>query len=430
MERVERDGWYFKEGENMSDATGQIFADKIRKRYIVTVCIVAYIAVLVVYKLFFIINPVFLLYSIWMGLFFGTTILLALFYDSVSLGQNFTPSVSIVIPTYNEKWMILKGTIMSSLKAEYRGKKEVIVVDDGSTNGTSKKLRNLRGIKLISFLGNRGNKFARAEGIKRAKGEIVIFMDSDTIIEKDAIPLIVAPFENKSMGAVSGHLKVRNAKSLLTKLQEGWYFTSFRVFRGAESAINCVTCCPGAFSAYRREFITPEIIDNWLYGRVIGLEVTSGVDRALTNLVLRNHDVFYQFSAKGRTEVPTTWVKFLKQQVRWTKSWIRETLFLLSIAYKKGKRSMFFYSSAILHFLNYGVIFFSLVIAPILHSPIYPLIYLASLAIAGFVYALFCRTQVTSWKLRTVFPIIYALITLPVLTYSLLTLRSKGWGTR
>lgn len=377
-------------------------------------------------------NPLVLFYSISATLFLGATVGLAIGYNHVPPDQNFTPSVSIVIPVYNESWRTLKGVISSALKTKYRGEKEVIVVDDGSTNGISEKLRRLRGVKTIIFQTNKGNKFARAEGIKNARGEIIVFMDSDTMLRREAISHIVAPFKHRSVGAVSGHLKVKNpTKSLMAKLQDGWYYTNFRVFRGAEDRVRFVSCCPGAFSAYRRNVITPQVMDEWLYGKFMGLEVTAGVDRALTNLVLRNHDVVYQSSAVADTVVPHTWKRFINQQIRWTKSWIRETLLLCTFAFKKGARSLFFYSSAILHLLNYCILFFSFFVLPFMIGvPFYPIFYLAGATTAGVIYALFCRKETRLWKWRAVFPAFYTLIILPIFFFSLVTLRNGEWGTR
>jgi len=386
----------------------------------------------IIWKIAWTPNPFVLLYSIFVTLFLGATIALALGYQHVSPNLKFTPSVSIVVPVYNENWRTLKKVISSALKTRYPGKKEVIVVDDGSTNGISEKLKKMKGIKSIIFQKNRGNKFARAEGIKNASGEIIVFIDSDTMLHRDSILHIVAPFKHKSVGAVSGHLRVKDPhRTLMTKLQDGWYYTNFRVFRGAEDRMRFVSCCPGAFSAYRKSVITPAVMKEWLYGKFLGLEVTAGVDRALTNLVLRTHDVVYQSSAIAYTVVPSNWKKFIKQQIRWTKSWIRETLYLSTFAFKKGTRSLFFYASASLHLMNYGFLFFSLFILPFLTGlPFYPVFYLTGTMLAGGVYALFCRKETRLWKWRAVFPALYALIILPIFIFSLLTLKDASWGTR
>lgn len=391
-----------------------------------------FVVALIIAKIAWTSNPLVLFYSMSITLFLGATVGLAIGYEHVPPDQNFTPSVSILIPVYNESWRTLRRVISSALKVEYEGEKEVIVVDDGSTNGVSKKLKGLKGVKIIAFQTNRGNKFARAEGIKNAKGEIIIFIDSDTTLRRNSISHIVVPFKHKSVGAVSGHLRVKNpTKSLTTKLQDGWYYTNFRVFRGAEDRIRFVSCCPGAFSAYRRKVIKPQVMDEWLYGKFMGLEVTAGVDRALTNLVLRNHDVVYQSSAVADTVVPQNWKRFVKQQIRWTKSWIRETLFLCTFAFKKGARSLFFYSSAILHLLNYAILFFSFFILPFMIGvPFYPIFYLGGTTAAGVVYALFCRKETRLWKWRAIFPVFYALIILPIFFFSLVTMRNAGWGTR
>lgn len=383
-------------------------------------------------------NTFFLFYSLTMVLSIGITISMALGYKSFPIDMDYsngggghTPFVSILIPTYNERWKNLRRTILSALEADYP-MKEVIVIDDGSTNDTREKLRGMNGFKLISFRKNRGNKFARAEGIKRAKGEFVIFMDSDTMIEKDAIENIIAPFRDPEVGAVSGHLTVENSKqSALTKMQDGWYFTGFRIYRGIESRLGFVSCCPGAFSAYRRSAITPEVFDEWLYGKFMGLEVSAGVDRALTNLVLRNYKSVYQSTARAKTAVPVGWREFLRQQIRWAKSWIRETIFLSTFAYKKGARSFFFYLTMIFRFLNYIILTFFLIITPfLLREPFLSILYLLGLTLGGFIYALVCRKETSLWKWRIIFPIALGTLSLPIFIYSALTIKNSGWMTR
>jgi len=396
--------------------------------------IVALVAVLVALKFLWLSNPAILAYSVSVTLFLGATVALALRYEETPM-NSYRPTVSVIIPAYNEELRVLELVVRSALGAEYpEGKKEVIVVDDGSTNGSVKALDGMDGdgVRVISTGRNLGNKFARAEGIRASRGEILVFIDSDTLLRGDSILRIVAPFVDERVGSVSGHLRVNNwGENALTKLQEGWYYTSFRAYRGAESGLGLVTCCPGAFSAHRRSAITEEVLAEWLYGRFMGLEVSAGTDRALTNLVIRSYDSRYQYSAVGDTEVPDKWGKFLRQQVRWTKSWIRETFYLMAFAYRKGTRSLFFYCSAILHLANYVVLAYLLIAAPLLYGRILgAALYMLGLTIPGLVYALLSKGRIHEWRLRVIFPLVYAVTSLPIFAYSLATIWRKGWGTR
>jgi len=175
---------------------------------------------------------------------------------------------------------------------------------------------------------------------------VVVFLDSDTILECAALRAIAAEFHDPTVGAVSGHVDVLNAGvNFLTSAQAVWYFGAFRVFRAAEHLLSNVPCCPVAFCAYRAEYVAP-VVEPWLQTRVLGIPCTYGVDRGLTNQILRRHRVRYCSEAVAWTVAPDTWAEFLRQQVRWKKSWIRETLVACSFMYRKPPcTALFFYWS-------------------------------------------------------------------------------------
>ena len=409
-----------------------------QQKRVLIVSIIICIILLLIYRLTHLYNPALFIYAIGTSLVLGLVLTLSVRYKTVPVDSEYQPKVSIVLAVFNEPLDVLKRVIESTQKAKYYpGKKEIVVVDDGSANGSVKQLSKLvdpNEVKIIFFEQNRGNKFARMEGIKAATGEIMVFLDSDTILEEDSLLNIVAPFKNPKVGSVSGHLKVENwSKNLLTKFQEVWYFIGFRVYRGAESEIGMVSCCAGAFSAHRRAAITPEIEQEWMYGKFLGLEVTAGVDRAITNLIIREgYEAVYQMEAVARTEVPDTAKKFIKQQVRWTKSWIRETLYMMTFAYKRKEKSVFFYLSTFTHFVNYGFLTFMLFICPFFIEGgwLGTIFYIFSLSLLGLLYALYARKHTHAWLSRVTFQLIFSLISVPIFIYSLLTLKDKKWGTR
>jgi len=396
------------------------------------VLVTAFLAFILPIKILSITQPFLLIYSTSAVIYLSFTFIMALRYKPYPESSNYHPSISLLIPVLNEDEGSLKKTIRHAIEAEYDGFKEIVVVDDGSTNGIRSQLEELssENVKVIFFSEHRGNKYARAEAIHNSKGKIVVFLDSDTYLKKNAVKKIVQPFQDKAVGAVCGHLFVHSANSFIAKLQSGWYYTSFRVFRAAEDTLDMVTCCTGAFSAYRRACITPEIINKWLYEKFLGLEVASGVDRALTSLILEKHKVKYQYDAQAYTVVPSTLKKFLKQQIRWTKSWIREGFYAASYLHTKGVKSLFFYTSFILHLANYVLLFKNLFWDLVtLQLPTITLFYVFSLGVVGLIYAIFARKQ-HHWQYRILFPMIYCWLALPLFLFSLLTINRKGWITR
>ena len=99
-------------------------------------------------------------------------------------------------------------------------------------------------------------------------------------------------------------------------MQDVRYYVAFRVLKAAESVFGAVTCCPGCFSAYRRQCVLP-VLDRWLNQRFLGVRATFGDDRSLTNFLLRHYKVIYSSTAVATTVVPETHAQFLRQQLRW-----------------------------------------------------------------------------------------------------------------
>ncbi len=192
----------------------------------------------------------------------------------------FEPTISFVIPCKNEEGAI-ENTVRKCFNAEYPAHKlEVIVINDGSTDRTGEILDSIIGefptLTVIHWNINRGKRHGMAEGFRRAKGEIVIQLDSDSFIEPSRVRDLILPFENSEIGAVCAHADPLNADyNWLTKMQAAYYFMSFRILKAAESAYGMVFCCSGCSSAYRRSIILP-ILDVWLKETFLGLPVTLG----------------------------------------------------------------------------------------------------------------------------------------------------------
>src|SRR5207237_5662645 len=128
------------------------------------------------------------------------------------------------------------------------------------------------------------------------------------------------------VAAGSGDTDVSNPRTaMLTRMQDVGYCVAVRVMKAAERVFGAVTCCPGCFSAYRRSCVLA-VLDRWLHQRFLGVQATFGDDRSLTNFLLRRYKVIYSSDAVATTIVPEHHWKFLKQQLRWKKSWLRECL--------------------------------------------------------------------------------------------------------
>ena len=252
-------------------------------------------------------DPVFGTYSLLVTLYVLTRFVLAPFYRPTP-DTGHRPTASIVIPAFNEQ-TVIGQTIDACYGAEYpEGRLEVVAVDDGSSDDTWGEMLRARkrhpSLVCIQFSHNRGKRAAMAEGIRHSTGEVCVFIDSDSVIEKDGLGHIMADFRDNRVGAVVGTADVLNkGHNLITKMQQVRYYVAFRVIKGSESIFGAVTCASGCFSAYRRTALLG-ILDAWENQKFLGRKATYGDDRALTNMILRNHRVTFQSTAKSHTIAP------------------------------------------------------------------------------------------------------------------------------
>ena len=266
-------------------------------------------------------DPVFAGYSIAVVLYVLGRFVVALFYRATP-DQGSRPTVSIISPAFNEEDGII-GTIESCLAVDYPASRlEVIAVDDGSSDRTWERIQEAKErwpqLYAVTLGRNYGKRGAMAEGIRRATGQILVFVDSDSYLDADAVINIVQPFEDRRVGAVVGHADVRNSgTNWLTKMQQVRYYSAFRVIKGTESLLSgTVTCASGCCAAYRRSVVMP-LLEGWEFQTFLGLPATFGDDRALTNRILADHRVVYQSSARAETVAPERLRVFFRPQLRW-----------------------------------------------------------------------------------------------------------------
>ncbi|MDP3541051.1 MAG: glycosyltransferase family 2 protein [Elusimicrobiota bacterium] len=383
---------------------------------------------------FFWFAPVFYVYSLALALYLLSRFYISWRHRAPPLG-NYTPSVSIVISVRNEEHAITR-TVETCFETDYPSdKREVLVVNDGSTDGTLRVLKDLQKrfpeLQVFSQPPT-GKRAAMAQGVKSAKGEIITFVDSDTFLFRDALRHIVCGFEDPTLGASAGYTEVENCNTnALTGLQEIRYYVSFRLLKASEGFYAAVTCCPGCLSAYRRKYVL-EILDPWRNQRFLGAEATFGDDRSLTNFILRKYRVIYNDLAVASTLVPDTWGQYLRQQLRWKKSWLRETLIAASFMYKKHPvAAISFYASSIISVASPAMAGrVAYLAAQGEASMLLP--YLLGLLLIGFLQSLYFlhRRPSPHWLLGMLWMGSALFITGPQTYYAVLTMRKNHWGTR
>ena len=116
--------------------------------------------------------------------------------------------ISVIVPAYNAEKTI-KGCLEALLNQDYNGNYEIIMVDDGSTDSTADIILSYKTVRLIKQP-NAGPAAARNKGASEAKGEIILFTDSDCVPERDWIRMMTEPFEqDMSVIGVKGAYRTR-----------------------------------------------------------------------------------------------------------------------------------------------------------------------------------------------------------------------------
>lgn len=385
-------------------------------------------------------NPFFGIYSILIVSYIFSRFILSYFHRPVFITNGYEPTVAFVVPAKDEGDNIYETIRRFGEVAYPLHKVEVIAINDGSSDQTLAEMERaardigerVRRVEVVDWVKNRGKRHGMHEGVKRATSEIVIFIDSDSFIEPDCVRHLVKYFVDPRIGAVSGHTDVFNrGTNWLTRMQAVRYYIAFKVYKAAESIFGIVTCCPGCCSAYRKAYLDV-FIDGWLHQKFFGTECTFGDDRSLTNYVLRNYRATYCAEAKAFTVVPDAFGKYVRQQQRWKKSWIRETLIASSFIWRKDPlAAFFFYSYIFLAFAAPVVFIHAIFWIPVMHG-IVPYVYLAGLFLMLMLHGLYYRIYTND---RNWFPAIitfwfYSVILMWQLPWAFVTIADTRWGTR
>jgi hyaluronan synthase len=396
--------------------------------------------------LYFKFNKYLYLYSIIAATFLLSRYLFGALYKPIEINAEFTPGVTIIIPCFNEeKW--IERTINSCMNQDYPiDKLEVIVVDDCSNDNSVEaikaaveKLYKQAGrfkteerLKYVVQEVNGGKREALARGALMAKHELVVFVDSDSFLDPYAIRNLVQPFQDPKMGGVSGRTDVANTyTNALTKMQSVRYYIAFRIMKSAEAYFDAVTCLSGPLSCYRKDLVLLNMKD-WLNQKFLGQKATFGDDRSLTNFILKKYRTSYQDSAVCYTIVPNSYKTFLKQQMRWKRSWLRESIIAGSFIWKKEPfTSLFFYMGLIVPIAAPIVVLYNLIYVPVMHR-VFPTTFLVGLLMMSLLMSftqLFYRKS-TTWLFGMLFCIYYEAVLLWQMPVAWVTFWKSTWGTR
>ncbi len=363
-------------------------------------------------------------------------------YRPYPLAAGPLPSVTVIIPAYNEGAMVEKA-IYSVAASDYPADRlEILCIDDGSTDDTwtyiaraEKRFPHL--LKSIRFPANRGKKEALYAGFSQARGEILVTLDSDSVIDKDALRHLVAPLlAEAQMGAVAGNVKVYNRHQSLMGKMQAVRFVNLDYLRASQSLYRAVVCTPGSLSAYRRAALMP-ILAAWRRQTFLGAPCHHSEDRALTNFVLRGgYYTYYQRTAVVYTLVPETYAGVCRMYLRWERGNVRESCVQLGYLFTRYRRKYrlmpiveFFLAQLEypLTLLFFGVLAASIVVYPPMLFKFLTALGLASLL--NLLYYLWLERD-----LDFVYGVIYSYYAFFLLQwiypYACVTVRDRRWLTR
>ncbi|MFJ6704658.1 MULTISPECIES: bifunctional polysaccharide deacetylase/glycosyltransferase family 2 protein [unclassified Streptomyces] len=229
-----------------------------------------------------------------------------------SWGPAVTRPVSVIVPAYNEKECIA-NTLESLARSTHPI--EIVVVDDGSTDGTSEIARaaaDRLGMTDVRILRqeNAGKPAALNNGVRSARHDIVVMMDGDTVFEPETVRHLVQPFADPEVGAVAGNAKVGNRDTVIGAWQHIEYVMGFNLDRRMYDLLRCMPTIPGAVGAFRRDAVL----------EAGGMsEDTLAEDTDITIALHRaGRRVVYQEHARAWTEAPGSLAQLWSQRYRWS----------------------------------------------------------------------------------------------------------------
>jgi len=363
-----------------------------------------------------------------------------------------TTRVCVVVPMYNEDPATLAACLASIGRQTHRPH-HVRIIDDGSTGpqaaqawrvadgwarSSSAALLSIR----VVHQRNAGKRQAMARAFRELAGHVEIFLcvDSDTVLEPDATRRGIEPFTDPRVAAVTGTVVALNhAAGLLPRLLDLRYVNAFLYERAAYSRLGSVLCVCGSLAFWRADIIR-EHLDGFLGQTFLGRPATYGDDRHLTNLSLLHGDVVLARDAVASTAVPERGGHLIRQQVRWGRSFFRESLWALrSLSPRRPAWWVTAVESVSWAGFTTGLVV-TLLVLPAITGTVHVVDYLVWVTLAGYARSVHVfslrRPGFSRWQQAMVFAaaplygMVHVLVLLPLRVWSLMTLRDNGWGTR
>jgi hyaluronan synthase len=355
----------------------------------------------------------------------------------------------VAIPMYNEDPAIVAASLRSLLN-QTRLPQSVVVVDDCS--GDERARREVESwidrfaaagirLQLIVFPENRGKRHGLIACLDaQPDAELMLAVDSDTVLDPRALEEALLPFVDDAVKVVTGLVLALNYRSnLLTRLIDLRYANAFLFERAAYSALGSVLCACGSLSVYRTE-VMRKYREDFLTQTFLGVPAVFGDDRRLTNYGLLEGKALLQQTAIAYTAVPERWGHYIRQQIRWNKSFFRESVWVLRTMPVRGWPFWLTFTELTTWLVFSLAIVNALIIAPLLTGLFLLgpyIVYISLIAYARSVRYLDLtgirpsrRDRVIGFAIAPLYGFTHILLLMWLRFYALCTLRTGTWGTR
>ncbi|KUM25733.1 chitooligosaccharide synthase NodC [Mesorhizobium loti] len=247
------------------------------------------------------------------------------------------PSVDVIVPCYNEDPHTLFECLTSIANQDYAGRLRIYVIDDGSGNREAvtpvhQSFAQYPNFNFILLPKNAGKRKAQIAAIRRSSGDLVLNVDSDTMLASDVVTKLALKMQDPGIGAAMGQLTASNrSDTWLTRLIDMEYWLACNEERAAQARFGAVMCCCGPCAMYRRSALLL-LLDQYETQTFRGKPSDFGEDRHLTILMLKaGLRTEYVPDAIAATVVPDSLGPYLRQQLRWARSTFRDTWLALNL---------------------------------------------------------------------------------------------------